>query len=357
MSEETPHEACARLAAPSNVLSNADLDLCRRLCEGSKLWLRQRALQFIAARSEEPLLQQSSADGTPINTRFVFTKTLDHLQVVRHARQTAEYLVQRVVLMSADGQARAVFRDPVEMSNKTASAHMRAAMELFPCAREVGHTDLLVEHRVFDRAVMSAMKKLWDQWAAAHSIHPVSTVGENAAFKLDLYHWRSMVGCFGHDCHGGLKWGIFEYLQNKQTVKDAYIAVESLRNGYGVLSKNIVPWAKSCLRQEDSTMDYRSRCTLWSLLGVSGEWLDIILQLELRYENGHLLVSSSCVVDEALYSRIEVVLLKLFHFHKFTDSRWVTLGCAGRSILCGLMTGWQELETGGIGSARVSTHG
>ena len=113
------------------------------------------------------------------------------------------------------------------MLNNTASAHMRAGMELFPTARELGHKGLLVDHRIYDRAIMSAMEKLWQRFDQAYYVFLDESLGIHQSHKLWLYHWRSVVGCFGHDCHGGLKWGIFEFLADKEVVRDAYIGVES----------------------------------------------------------------------------------------------------------------------------------
>ena len=95
---------CLDLARPSHVLARAEMESCRRLCEASKLWLRQRALQWISSRTQEPILQRSSAECTPINTRPIHNKLYEHMRVTRHGRHTAEYLVQRVFLMPTDRQ-------------------------------------------------------------------------------------------------------------------------------------------------------------------------------------------------------------------------------------------------------------
>lgn len=312
------------------------------MCEASKIWLRQRALQLVASKYDEPLLVQSSADCTPVKTMSIYTKSCDEMSVRRHGRRTAEYLVQRVFVMGLDRRPFPVFREPMEMANKTASAHMQAHMELFPNAREVGHRGLLVEHRVYDRAIMSALKKLWDRWAAAHRHFQEINEGEAQAHKLWLFHWRSIVGCFSHDCHGGLRWGCFRHLADKQTVKDAYISVESLRNGFDVLAKNMKPWIKAHLTVQDSSMSREERCELWSMLGLGGEWLDAILDLELRFEDDRLKIGRGAVRD-GVASRIESVILRIYKFEKFSDSRWVTLGGTGRSVIGGMIVGLRSL--------------
>lgn len=356
MSDELGSSACFRLAAPSQVLGKADMSMSRRLCEASKAWLRQRAVQWVRRRTTEPILQQSSADGTPINTMRRFAGALGHLSVVRHGRQTAEYLVQRVFLMGCDMRPIPIFRDPPEMATKTAAAHMKAGLDLFPCAREIGHEGLLVEHKVYDRAVMSAMKKLWDRWAAAHLHHTTEMHGEAKAHKLWLYHWRSIVGCFGHDCHGGLRWGIFRHLQSKQTVRDAYIGIESLRNGYDVIIKNLRGWIERHLHYEDSAMDLADRSAMWNMLGLEGEWLDIILDLQLRFEGDHLKVGLQHQGDPDLLNRIEVSILHLFKYRRFTDSRWVTLGSTGRSAVASMIVGVSSLVDYCVADSKSSSY-
>ena len=166
-----PSEHCLQLTGPSGVLQTSDMDACRRICESSRRWLRQRAIQWIGQHVDEPMLYQSSADGTPITTRRVFKRAHESLKVTRSGKQTSEYLVQRVFLMLCDRRPIPVFREPVSMSNKSAIVHMKAGMDLFPNPREVGHRGYLVDHKVYDRAVMSALKKLWDKWAAAHHLY------------------------------------------------------------------------------------------------------------------------------------------------------------------------------------------
>jgi hypothetical protein len=319
------------------------METCRRLCSSSVTWLRQRALQWISKMSDEPVLMQCSADGTPISTRQIFQSSCDHMPVTRHGKQSAEYLVQRVFLMGLDRRPLPVFRDPVHMGNKTASVHMKAGMDLFPHPRELGHTGLLVDHRVYDRAVMSAMKKLWYRWSLAHHQFTREVEGEAVAHRLWLTHWRSVVGCFGHDCHGGLRWGVFHLLSDKDVVRDSYIAVESLRNGFDVIECNLVPWITAHLQFEDSPLSVEERNRVWMLFGLSGGWLDVAVSLQVRWENGCLKVGIEQLPGEPLVQRIKGLLMKLFKFSKFTDSRWVTLGTTGRAIIAGYMVGLPSL--------------
>ena len=144
-------------------------------------------------------------------------------------------------------------------------------MELFHNVRELGHTGLLMDYKVYDRAIMSALEKLFDRWATAHHTFLQQTLEEARAHKFRLWQCRSVVGCFGHDCHGDLRWGVLQHSADKQVVWDAYIAVESLRDSFDVLDSNTLPWTQKRLMLEDSTLDVAERTELWILMGLPGE--------------------------------------------------------------------------------------
>eukprot|EP00972_Heterocapsa_arctica_P058615 8644479-Heterocapsa_arctica.AAC.1 len=40
---------------------------------------------------------------------------------------------------------------------------------------------------------------------------------------------------------------------------------------------------------------------------------------------------------------VSSALLGLWHFKKFTDSRWITVGCSCRTLVAGLLTGLDSL--------------
>ena len=352
--ESEPSERILALAKPSHCCDKRELESLKWLCEASKEWLKRRALELVNDNAEEPLLIHSSSDGTPITTRTMNKYIWDNLEVKRNARETNEFLVQRVFVMATDFKPRCVFEDPTNMQDKTVSTHMRAGMDLFPFPREQGHTGLLVDHKVYDRAVMSGLAKQWGRYYKAYYVWLAQNTNQNVAYKRWLWHWWSIEGCFGHDCHNGLKWGVFDLLKDKETVRDAYISVESLRNGFDALTKNLEDFVKLNLVYEDSSMAHWHE--LWISLGLSGDWLDIAVELQLRFEDGSLKVAVRCESKLGLVNQITTFIMHLFKFSKFTDSRFITLGCTGRAVVASLIVGLRALVDKCIKDPRTSSY-
>ena len=147
-----------------------------------------RATQWILYHSDEPMLQQRSADGTPVNVRTVYKVQWENMSVTTHGRETSEYLIQRVLLTTLQGRPLVIFTEPTNMFDKTASSHMQSQRTLFPTAREVGHEGLLVDHQMYDRAVCSAMNKLWDAFDNAYYRKLAREVGAPWANRLQWWH-------------------------------------------------------------------------------------------------------------------------------------------------------------------------
>eukprot|EP00969_Alexandrium_andersonii_P356554 15446785-Alexandrium_andersonii.AAC.1 len=54
--------------------------------------------------------------------------------------------------------------------------------------------------------------------------------GEHALLRLQ--HWEVSAGCVCHDVRNGVRLGLRRSFPQEDTVKSAYIVVESLRNSY-----------------------------------------------------------------------------------------------------------------------------
>jgi hypothetical protein len=336
-----PHELAIALAKPTHVCDKADLEACRRICEVSKQWLRSNAESWLAARCESPVLVQYCSDCTPLQTRQQYRSELDQLKVHRQGKRTGEYLVERLFLCDTDFKPIVMFSEPVKLADKTQWSHLQACRNLFSSAREAGHKGLCISHHIWDGAVKSSMERLRKQFFEAMHHHHTASLGPEAAHRLKLLHWDTYVPCKAHECHNSLKWGVFKYIEDKSTLKNAYITMESLRNAFDELETNCRPWIRSCLHYEDWGLDCISE--LWTVLGISGEWLETLVELQLRFESGMLLVASAFEGNPDTENLVYHCMMHLWQFSKFTDSRWVTLGCASRSLLASTLVGLHSL--------------
>ena len=62
-------------------------------------------------------------------------------------------------------------------------------------------------------------------------------------------------------------------------------------------------------------------------------------QLELRFEDGKLLISRACDTMPDLRTELQSHLLKGWSVNRLTESRWQTIGNCSRGLVVGLVTG------------------
>ena len=82
---------------------------------------------------------------------------------------------------------------------------------------------------------------------------------------------------------------------------------------------------------------------LWVLLGLSPSLCDQLVDLELRWEFGSLCVHARHRDDTTIIQRIEMILLMVWDFREWTDSRWLTLGPCCRSLRAATLLGLDSL--------------
>jgi hypothetical protein len=176
------------------------------------------------------------------------------------------------------------------------------------------------------------MERLTRQYYAGLHEHNRSRYSEGRAQFLMLSTWLCFVGCINHDVHNALKWGSMQWT-DRDTLRKCFVVLESLRNGFGELVRHLGAWLASRLQFEDSYGGFAS--ALWTCLQVNDKWANLLVDLEIRFHNGKLLIARKHEHRPDLIDQITVCLLYLWRFRKFSDSRWLSIGtsCA---IIVGL---------------------
>ncbi len=101
--------------------------------------------------------------------------------------------------------------------------------------------------------------------------------------------------------------------------------------------KHLHPWLIRVVQFEDWDAPWAP--DLWKLLQVDSEYLEQIIDLMLRWENGVLKVSVRFRDRADVHEQITIILLRVWTFSSFSDSRWITLGCCMRTLLCSILLG------------------
>jgi len=229
-------------AAPSLCLEKRDLDKVHKLAAILVFFLAARARRFILQRLHQPLLVQYSSDVTPLTTRERFKQAFQGLHVERSGRQLKEFLIQRCFVADAQGLSVSILDRPSTMEDKTAMTHWNASARFMEHPFNLGHHSVLVLHHVYDRALMSAMRRVQGQYLQMLLDKHHEDAGDVQGYQKWLCTWYSVVGCFCHDCHGGLKWSVLSYVKDPLVMRGAFVSIASCRNAFDLLVRHAGGW-------------------------------------------------------------------------------------------------------------------
>ena len=190
------------------------------------------------------------------------------------------------------------------------------------------------------RAIFSAVERLMRQLHLLTQQRKGPFEGEFEEF-LD---WVVSTPCANHDAQNSLQWSLKGFLEDsKQGLKDFFIVVESLRNAYDLLLTHLDTWLRLNTKFEDAPFDEEVVREWWTAMGFEGESLENLVSLNPVWRDGALWINIAWAEDLELWERLSAAMLLIFHFRKFTESRWTTVGKVCKSIIAALSVGLAEL--------------
>ena len=122
-------------------------------------------------------------------------------------------------------------------------------------------------------------------------------------------------------------------------LKDLHIIVEALRNSFSLLHERLFGFLLTHVVCDMEPGQFEDVMEFWQLLGVDAAMLEAVALVNPCWRDGQLHVSAALANDEDKVERISAVVLYLFRFRKFVDSRWCTVGASLRAVLASLAAG------------------
>jgi hypothetical protein len=356
-------DLCLDLGVPHRCLSRHEADLSAKLCEVVKDRLHAQATHLIGCAGMHAILFTYGSDGTPALTKFTATARLSSGRLIRRKRgRGVEYLIERGFLKTMIGgrpRVACVLRDPIPLLNGKGAWDCFAALtKFFPMVRRLGFRGILVEHYAFDRLLQASLSRKVQQRA---NLYYAAQSGEEGApddlALLEMKHWVVCTGCAAHDAHNALKWSLLWASPDpKDTLKRLHITVESLRNGFDLVHGKLQAFLVDVLVFKSEVPCYAESCEFWTLLGVPEEVADTLSELGVCWDGQYLSVSQTFATDPGLLAKLSTCLIAIFEFHKFTDSRWLTVGESCRSLVAATAVGLQRLVASILESPSTSQY-
>ena len=339
-----------------------------RLADALRIFTRAEARRLVVGAQGVPILVSYSNDGTPLSVRKRVVLPGVAGSMTREGGASHELLCQRAMYRTRDRttggwQTVAMIRDPVPLVHgKGAGPVFSAAVEFLPTLRQMGHRGIAIHHYAFDRALHAPLvrrfkqhhARLAPQWAAPTE----PEAGPARLFPPALLEWVLDTGCCNHDVHNGLKWSLLQYLTDDAFMKDTFLVIESMRNGFSLLHEELSRWVVTAVdwREAEDLWDRDCACALWAALDVSPKWIEELLDLGLHWDGRRLLVDERHRGSADTWTRVMNAVMYSLKLDRFSDSRWCTLGRSCRQLVLGQLLGVDGLVQAVLSDPQASDY-
>lgn len=288
---------------------------------------------LIMSRAHRPIAIVYSSDSTPLRTKQRWLLEADGLLIVRRAKSSDDSLLQRFFIYDTTRDVRIVLTDPVLLEDKSSRSHFSAQRLHFPLPRAMGHRARCLHHHVWGGAARSSCERRALQLHEAHHVHMSSMVDEADVVLLQRLSWATSSLCILHSKHNSLKWAIHEFASDRSLTKDVWIVCESLVNSMTVLAEHFNGWAERHIAYQSG----ESLHDLLVLLGMTGEWLDLLCDLQLRRPHGRLCIAGHLEGQPGTMDKVRTAFMYLLRIRSFSASSLCGISETSRCLVGGLL--------------------
>lgn len=336
-----PHALVSEFTSAFASCDKDDVRMLHKLASVASEFLRARAEAFIRDRPHDPVCVVYGSDCTPLRTRERWLLVCDGCLVVRSSRKSSEWLIQRLFIYDHLGRRVCLVPDPVPMSDKTVWTHFQAQRQLLRLPRELGHRGIAIHHHVWDGAVHSACTKATRRFHEALHQHQATQMSSGEAVLSRLRSWVTSICCVLHVCHNAQKWSILGAL-DRSMCRDCWVVCESLLNSQHLLMSFFDEWVDDRIIFSSQEFDALG---LWWLLGASGDGLDLLVELRLRWDGEKLVIAAEWEKHDQLLPKLRCAVMAVFRFRAFSSSRWCGISQTARCLVGGACVGLPSLVT------------
>ena len=194
---------------------------------------------------------------------------------------------------------------------------------------------------VFDRAGCTALERVARQLHMEDCRTYGDLAPEKPAKLQPLSELLLYTPCAIHDAQNAFRRVHLSLVQYRDFMRTIYIGVESLLNGIDCIDLHMGSWAARKMRfVEHMSAEWEDhQRSLWTLLDVDPDLVGALVDLQLRFENGNLLISCTHQGRLDVVTTAVGLLGAMWRFKKRTESRLLTVGSSARLFVARLLTG------------------
>eukprot|EP00971_Amphidinium_carterae_P285134 5660116-Amphidinium_carterae.1 len=305
---------------------------------------------MLADSGSMPVMIQYGGDTTPLRVKHVETAVSCDLRGRVVGMKSIDLFVQHLYITCATesgGRKHTVLlREPLVM---TAGKSMRALIAgAISCLSGMdmlgGFPDrICIYHSVLDRGMTASFRNaLSGYWIECES------EGVSGEGGQDLLRWHASLRCCPHDCHNSLKWAELSLGADEDCIKKLFVCVQVYKTCSLSVVGAFADWLGMVLQgcDQETLPPAEDLSHLYTSLGCDVELVEFLAnraRVSWDEPEQKLKVDAAFLEDETCVGDLCVYMLRCYHFHSFTSSRWATIGRACRSLTLAMALGFRSL--------------
>ena len=109
-----------------------------------------------------------------------------------------------------------------------------------------------------------------------------------------MMEFMVFLNCAAHDAQNALKWSLHDCFNDKDLLRNCFIATASIRQSFDILGENLAEWLSLHLSFHDAftTADATTWQCAWQMLGLNEALIRDLLALSLVFSEGRLWVNA-----------------------------------------------------------------
>jgi hypothetical protein len=269
--------------------------------------------------------------------------TLGDISFKRFARSRHEYLLENTVLKTFDEQGK------ITMALRIVPPRLmfgKSCIDIFAASLENPYMRLHVSKSVivnmYIQDGLHAKGFARKQWSR-HELHYSHDVDNIDKFMSWATEWTIGMRCVSHSASSALRWGLATFV-SESTVDDAHMSIKSCVNSTCGLHNHVDMFLMRHVIYENALDTVSQRNIFWVSMGVSGVMIDLIMQVDPRWDPKRRVLKVSVALQN-LQGRntIKSMIMFFLCWNDWSDTRWAGCGPAARKFVGSLCVGLSDL--------------
>lgn len=222
---------------------------------------------------------------------------------------------------------------------RTAWHCFESACEYMAIPRNLGCEGIVISVYVLDGALFDTCKRFFGaRHAMAYSEEFAEQDGVHNDIIEKMTDWNFSVKCKAHMMQKSIEWAL-KGCGSEEVHTNAHIVIKSLRNTAADMHRSVDELITTRVQYALSAEDDDEAKKFWHFFHVHSAWLEVMVFVDPQWNGTWLVVNERVRRDPEGWRKLRSVILYLFRWFDWSDTRWIRSGRSSRFYLRSLMGG------------------